>query len=325
MIKTKVKQNEFFANLITAFKAPEASVFLIIIVLFIFFSLATDSFCTIYNLTNILKQASITGIIAIGATIVIISGGIDLSVGAIAGFSAMILTLVLKNFEVSIWASIGVAVLSGTLVGLYNGIIIYEARIPSFIATLGSMTILQGATKLISHGKMISGLPTSLTNFAYSSFFGLSSLVYIWVILILISQFTLNYTKFGRYIYTIGSSEEVAKLSGINLRINIYLIYTLSGLLCSIAGILLTTRLGCAVPTGGQGYNLQAIAAAVIGGASLSGAHGSVSGTVLGTILIILIANGGVHLGLTSFMMEIITGILITVAVVMDKIRTKSD
>ena len=325
MIKTKVEQNEFFDNIISIFKAPEAALFMVIVALIIFLSLATDHFFTIFNITNIFKQASIIGIIAIGATIVIISGGIDLSVGAIAGFSAMILALILKNFEIPIWVAIGLAILSGTLIGLYNGIVIYETRIPSFIATLGSMIIIQGVTKLISDAKMISGLPSKFTNFAYSSFLGISSLVYVWVILSLISYFILYYTRFGRNIYTIGSSEEVAKLSGINLRLNIYFIYTLTGLICSIAGVLLTARLACAVPTGGQGYNLTAIAAAVIGGASLSGAQGSVLGTVLGTMLMVLITNGGIHLGLSPFVMEITAGMLITIAVVMDKIRTKKD
>lgn len=326
----KSKTGNYSANsrsvseVVSFFKAPEGSLILVILIIAILLSLTTDSFLTTYNIGNVFKQAAITGIIALAALIIIISGGIDLSIGAISGLSSMILALSLIRLPIPVFLSITISIITGTLIGLYNGIIIHETRIPSFIATLGTMTIAQGITKLISGGKTITGLPFAFTRLGNIHILGIHIFVYIWAAIVVLCFFVLKYLKFGRHMFAIGSSIEVARLSGINLRKNIYGIYAFAGFLCSISGVLLTLRLFCAVPTGGEGYNLTGIAAAVIGGASLSGATGSVQGTVCGTILMVLIRNGGVHLNIPSFVMEIVTGILITLAVIMDRLRSKN-
>jgi ribose/xylose/arabinose/galactoside ABC-type transport system permease subunit len=302
-----------------------------LILLFIIFgistilSLTTKSFLSTYNITNIFRQTAIIGIIAIASTFVIISGGIDLSVGSIAGLSAMLAAVLMssKYFGLSPFIAIPITILVGTLIGFYHGFMIYDLKIPPFIATLGSMFIIRGVVKMISQAQTISNLPTQFAQFARANILGIPWLVIIWILLILLAAFVLKKTQFGRNIFVLGSSNEVARLSGIRMRLNTYAVYIVAAFLCSIAGVLLTARLSSAIPTGGSGYELDGIAAAVIGGASLSGAMGSVFGTALGAILMTLITNAGIHLNVNSFVMEIVSGALLTIAVVIDQFRQR--
>jgi ribose transport system permease protein len=303
----------------------EITLLAIIIVIMAVMAFATDSFFTAYNITNLFKQASIIGIIAIASTLVIISAGIDLSVGSLTGTVAMLVAVFTSQSRLGlpVLPSIFISILAGTLVGVYHGFIIHEVRLPPFIATLGSMLVLSGVMKYVSQAQTIAKLPESLTSFANGNIFGMSNLLIVWMIVAVVIHIVLNYTSFGRNIYVIGSSQEVARLSGIRMRLNMYVIYMLAAFLVSIAGILLTSRLSAAIPTGGSGYEMTAIASAVIGGASLSGAMGSVPGTVLGTILMTLITNAGVHLKIDPFVMQIVQGALLTVAVVIDQLRQR--
>lgn len=326
-INIKPPENKSRANKTSRrFKFSTELVLLVInIIIIIILSVFTDSFFSSYNIGNIFKQASIIGIVAISSTIVIISGGIDLSVGSIVGLTAMISAVLMSEDKVnmSILPAVLIALSAGTIIGLYHGFIIYDIKIPPFIATLGSMFVIRGIVKMISGAQTIARLPDSFTGFAQYLLFGISSLVMVWLIVALIINVILRYTRFGRNIYVIGSSQEVARLSGIPMRLNFYSIYILAAFLCSVAGVLLSSRLNSAVPTGGTGYELTAIAAAVIGGASLSGAKGSVIGTVLGTLLMSLITNAGVHLEIDPFLMQSITGALLTIAVVIDQVRQR--
>jgi ribose/xylose/arabinose/galactoside ABC-type transport system permease subunit len=287
--------------------------------------LTTTTFFSSYNIGNLFKQSSIAGIIAISSTFVIITAGIDLSVGSIAGLSAMIVAVLMSSERVGmpIWPAIIIAIVICTLIGFYHGFLIFDLRLPPFIATLGSMFILRGVVELISQARTISGLPNAFNGFSQATLFGIPWLVIAWLGIATICQAILHYTNFGRNAYVLGSSQEVARLSGIRMRLNIYGIYILAAFLCAIAGVLLTSRINSAVPTGGQGYELTAIAAAVVGGASLSGARGSVIGTVLGTFLITLIMSAGIHLKIDPFVMQIITGALLTIAVVIDQLRQR--
>jgi|WetSurSiteA1Bulk_404760.scaffolds.fasta_scaffold00402_8 ribose/xylose/arabinose/galactoside ABC-type transport system permease subunit len=298
---------------------------IIIIGIGIALGLGTKTFISSYNITNIFRQAAIIGIIAISSTYVIISGGIDLSVGSVAGFSAMLVAVLMSSerFGLSIWIAVPLAIAISTLVGFYHGFLIYDFKLPPFIATLGSLFVLRGITKMISAAQTISGLPKEFTNIARLDVFGIPWLVIIWLVVVVIAAFVLKQTQFGRNIFVLGSSHEVARLSGIRMRVNVYAVYVVAAFLCAIAGVLLTARLSSAIPTGGSGYELDAIAAAVIGGASLSGAKGSIIGTVLGTLLMTLIINAGVHLKIDPFVMEIVTGALLTVAVVIDQLRQR--
>lgn len=305
------------------FKRTEFTLLVIVVLLFAIFSFSTDTFLTEYNLTNVLKQCSIIGIIAVAATFIIITGGIDLSCGAIVGMSSLVTALLLTRTNVPAFLIILIACAVGVVIGLYNAILINELNVPAFIATLGTMTIVRGLIKVIGRAKTIAGLPDGFSKFATLKFLGIPNLTWIWIAVLLISWFILKKTCFGRNIYVYGSGVEVAKLSGINIRKTVYLVYGCAGLLCGIAGVLLTSRVKSSVPTAGTGYEMSAIAATVIGGASLSGGKGTVIGTMIGTILMTLIDNGGIQLGIDPFIMEISTGVLITLAVVFDVLRNK--
>lgn len=296
----------------------EASLILILLVLFVALSFASETFLTWRNLSNLLRQTSINGIVALGMTFVIIAAGIDLSVGAVVGLSGMIAALLMSQ-GVDIWVSIGAALIVSTLVGAVSGTVIFRGKVPPFIATLGTMTVVRGIIMLISGAAMVAGLPKSFTDFSQAALFGIPSMVIVWLIIALVAWIITRWTVFGRNVYTIGSNPEAARLSGINVGRTTIGVYALCALFAGIAGILFTSRIANGVPTAGQGYELDAIAAAVIGGASLSGAEGSVFGTIIGAIIMQLLRNGGNLLGVNPFILEIVIGGLIVVTVLLDQ------
>ncbi len=302
--------------------SSEMTIGLILIVIMILLTITSDVFLTVNNLSNLLRSTSIYGVLAIGMTFVILSGGIDLSVGATVGLSGMIVAMLMTK-GIPIGLSIMMALIAAVLIGVINGVIIHYGKVPPFIATLGTMTMTRGLIMLISGAKMIAGLPDQFVDFASNTFLGLPNLLIVWMIIIIIAWFVLTKTIFGRNIYAIGSNIESARLSGIKINMNTIGIYSVSALLFGIGGIMLTARLGNGIPTSGMGYELDAIAATVVGGTALTGAVGGVIGTVLGSILLATIKNGGVLLGINSFILEIIIGGLIVVSVVIEKIRKK--
>jgi len=304
-------------------KRTEFSLILIIVAIFLIAAFGTNNFFTSYNLTNIMKQCSIIGVISISATLIIITGGIDLSCGAICGMSTLIVAMGQAKWGMSVAAAITVALAAAIVCGIYNAVIINEFKVPPFIATLGSMTILRGLIKVISNASTIAGLNKAFGEFASESILFIPKLAVIWLIVVLVGFFILRFTTFGRNLYVLGSGQEVARLCGISIRKVTYMTYGIAGFLCGIAGVMLASRINSAVPTAGSGYEMNAIAATVIGGASLSGAKGSVWGTALGTILMTLIDNAGIQFGINSFVMEISTGVLITIAVIIDQLKNK--
>lgn len=248
--------------------------------------------------------------------------GIDISVGSVVGLSGIIVSMCMLS-GMGVMVSILIAILASVLVGLFNGVLVFDANVPPFIATMASMTIVRNIILLITGAKTISGLPKGFTAIAAGSVFGVPNLFLAWFAIILMSFFISKKTVFGRNIYSYGSNKEAARLSGINTRVTVYGVYVFCAVVCGIAGILLTSRLGNGVPTSGDGYELDAIAAAVVGGASLDGGEGSVIGTVLGAMIMAMLRQGGTLLGINSFIMEIIIGSLIALAVVIDKIRRR--
>lgn len=294
----------------------------ILVILFIFFSVTSPVFLKTDTLMKLLKQASIYGIIAIGMVFVITSSGIDISVGSVVGLSGIIVSMCMLS-GMGVMVSILIAILASVLVGLFNGVLVFDANVPPFIATMASMTIVRNIILLITGAKTISGLPKGFTAIAAGSVFGVPNLFLAWFAIILMSFFISKKTVFGRNIYSYGSNKEAARLSGINTRVTVYGVYVFCAVVCGIAGILLTSCLGNGVPTSGDGYELDAIAAAVVGGASLDGGEGSVIGTVLGAMIMAMLRQGGTLLGINSFIMEIIIGSLIALAVVIDKIRRR--
>jgi len=308
-------------------KKTEFVLFFMIIAIFFIMSFATETFLTLYNLQIILTSATIVGILSIASTLIIISGGIDLSIGSVVGLSAMVCAVFMSSDgkQMGVWPSILLSVLLCIFVGIYHAVIIYEVKIDSFIATLASNIFLRGIIKLLSDSRTVTHFPKNFNAFAQIQFLGLPSIVWIWLFIGLVCFFILRYTRFGRNLFVLGSGLEVARLAGINTRLTTYAIYSLGAFLCSIAGILMTSRLSSAQPTGGTAYLMPAITAAVIGGASLKGAKGSIIGTLLGTILMTIITNAGIHLEINTFVMESATGVLLTLAVVLDILRQKKE
>jgi ribose/xylose/arabinose/galactoside ABC-type transport system permease subunit len=295
----------------------------ILVAFIVILSIASPYFLTVSNLSNLVKQAAINGIIALGVTAVIITGGIDLSVGAVAGLAGVVSAMLMVGSVNTLLACIG-GLAAAALVGLVNAVMIYEGRIPPFIATLATMTMGRGLIKLITNAEMITGLPPGFLHFGEASYIGIPSQFWVWMVLAALLSILLTRMRVGRNFYAIGASAEVARLSGINLRANIYIVYVLGALLAGVGGLVLTARVRMAEPTAGTGYELYAIAAAVIGGASLNGAQGSVLGAIFGALIMTTITNGGNLLGIDAFTLEIVIGALIAGAVWLDKLRKRN-
>lgn len=310
------------AQLKSILMRTELSMVLIIALLFIAASFGTKNFLTAYNLTNILKQCAIIGVISIAETYIIITGGIDISCGAIVGMS----TLMVATCQASglgVLPSMVIAIVVAIVCGLFNAVLVHEFNVTAFVATLGTQTILRGLIKVISHGGTVNGLVKSFSDFASNSTLFIPNLAIIWLVIAVISYLLLRYVVFGRNLFVLGSGQEVAKLNGISIRKTTYMAFAFAGLLYGIAGIMLAARINSAVPTAGEGYETNAIAASVLGGASLAGGSGSVFGTVLGTVLIIIIDNVGTQFGIGTFVMQVVTGCVIVIAIVVDQLKKR--
>lgn len=299
------------------------SLVLIIVGLFIITTIFTNNFMSAYNMTNLMKQGAIVGVLAVAQTFIIITSGIDISCGAIAGLACMVMAILQRDFTaLPLPATVLAALLVGIIAGFFNGFVIYTFKIPPMIATLGSATIVRGITKIISNALTVSGLHDIILSLGDATIFGLIPVLAImWILVAIIIAWALRYLIFGRNLYILGSGADVARLSGIDVRKTTIATYTLAGLLYGIAGVMLAARVQSALPTGGDGYEMNAIAAAVIGGASLAGGKGSILGTILGTVLMVLINNAGVQFGLDTHILEITSGVLILFAVGFDMLR----
>lgn len=301
----------------------ERNLLIILAVMAIYLTIATKgNFSSWDNITNLIRQSSINGVVAIGMTLIIITGGIDLSVGSIVGLSGMVYAILTSNRgNIQMLSSLAILISLGTsaLIGLANGVAVHNGKVPPFIATLGMMTLVRGLVMYVSSGRMITGLPIGFREFSVATLLGIPALAWTWIFLALLMAFVLKYTMFGRNLYAIGSNKEAARLSGINIGSNLYNFYVVAALFSGIAGLMLGTRMAAGVPTGGQGYELDAIASVVIGGASLSGGVGTIFGTALGALIIQTLRNGGNLLGVDPFIMQIIIGAIIILAVFFDQ------
>lgn len=305
-----------------AFSFSEVGVLIALILISVVLAVLSPQFLTYRNLINILLQISIIFIIATGMTFVIITGGIDLSVGSIVAVVGLIVALLIKQYNLNVTLAVIIGLLLGSFLGAVNGIMIAKFKIPAFIATLGMMSIGRGLTYTISGGQCIFTLPENFLLFA-SNIGPVSIPVIIMIIVSLIAAYVLKFTRLGRYTYAVGGNETAATLSGINVDLNKIIVYTISGLTCAIGGIILTARLDSATPVAGVGYELDVIAAVIIGGTSLLGGQGNVLGTLLGALIIGVVSNGMNLLGVASGPQEIVKGLIIVVAVGIDILRKR--
>jgi ribose transport system permease protein len=305
----------------------------IVIVLVVFFAIRTWSgtwppiFLTTENVQNIGRQMAVIGVLAVGETFVIITAGIDLSVGSVLGVSGVVAALELLNGFPLI-----VAILSGvilaTFIGLFNGLLIDTQRLPPFIVTLGMLGILRGVTQILGSGKEVTFDPTKdnasgYLAFATNTFLGVPNLFWVLVAVCVVAGIFLHFTRRGQYIYALGSNLEGARRAGVNIRATTLTVYAISGFLAGVAGIMLTARTSLGDPLAGTGDELNAIAASVLGGASLFGARGSIVGTFLGVLLVSEIANGIDLINADPFLQQVIQGSLLIAVVWVDQWRKR--
>ena len=294
----------------------------LLLLMWIVLGLATDKFLTENNLINLMRQGSMIAIIAVGQTFVIITAGIDLSVGAVVGFCSVIVAWFMTH-GFAILPAILLTLLVGAAIGAFHGFGITTLGLPPFIMTLATLTALRGIGLLITNGATISGLPDSFTDFSRQAFLGIPLLFWMVILIAVPAYVLLQHSRWGRYLFAIGSNSEAARLSGVNVRAMIYLAYIISATLAAFVGVLLAARIGIGNATQGEGWELQAIASSVIGGTSLFGAVGSVQGPLLGSFLLTTINNGANLLNVNPFWQRVITGGLIIVIVYFDGLRRR--
>lgn len=299
---------------------------LALLVLVVAVSVMNMSFLAPSNLLNLLRQVSINALIAFGMTFVILTGGIDLSVGSILALSGAISAYMIQA-GVSPAISIAIGMLTGALFGLINGILVAYGKAAPFIATLATMTIFRGGTYVFTNGNPITGTKINesfLFQFMGRGYlFGIPFPIIIMLIAFGILYVVLHKTTFGRKTYALGGNEEAAYVAGVNTKKVTMIIYTLSGLMASVAGVILTSRLSSAQPDAGTSYEMDAIAAVVLGGTSLTGGKGRIFGTLIGALIIGTLNNGMNLLGISSFYQQIVKGIVIIVAVLLDRRESK--
>ncbi len=305
------------------FKYREMNILTVLIIVGLFISLFSPYFLTMNNIMGVTRSVSITAIMAIGMTMVIITGGIDLSVGSVMGLSALMTALSFQNGYPTIVA-ITVGLLVGIVSGLVNGLLITKVNLPPFIATLGTLSIGRGLIYIITKGFPVTPDVPAGYSFIGQGYLGFVPLpVIAMLILMVIFTIIMSRTRFGRHVYAIGGNEIASKLSGVKTDMTKILVYVLSGSISAVAGIILFARLSSAEPASGFGAELDVIAASAIGGASLSGGYGSIVGAIIGAALIGVISNGIVLLNINTYAQQAITGLVILIAVSIDMWRSK--
>ncbi|MGL4196360.1 MAG: ABC transporter permease [Allorhizobium sp.] len=294
----------------------------LLLFLWLILGFATNSFWTPNNISNLLRQGAMTAILAVGQTFVIITAGIDLSVGAVVGFASVILAWLLAA-GLPVWLAIVLTLLMGVAIGMFHAFGIVRMGLPAFIITLATLTSLRGIGLLITNGSTISISNEAFTNFARADFLGVPSLFWMVIVVAVPAYVFLHLSRWGRYLFAVGSNSEAARLSGVNVNRTIYMAYILSSTCAAFVGILLASRIGIGNATQAEGWELQAIASSVIGGTSLFGAVGSVQGPLLGAFILATINNGANLMNVNSFWQRIITGALIILIVYFDQLRRR--
>jgi ribose transport system permease protein len=306
-----------------------------LLVMCIALSFLSDRFLSADNAWNVMRQISVNMIISVGMTLVILTGGIDLSVGSILALSGAITAFLLKtggefiDFNLYIGFTLLGALLGGTLIGTFlgwfNGLTITRFKVPPFVATLAMLTIARGFTMLLTGGFPITGFSGQMAFVGTGWFLGIPMPVWISAVVVLTAVILTNKTRLGRHIYAIGGNETAAELSGLKIKRIKLIVYSIAGALSAVGGIIVTSRLDSAQPNAGIGFELDSIAAVVIGGTSLSGGKGTIMGTVQGALIIGILNNGLVLLNVSPFWQQVIKGLVILLAVVVEKFNSKKE
>lgn len=302
-------------------KLSRYGIYIAFVVMCVFFSIFNPVFLTPGNIINMIRQVSFNAILAMGMTVVIITGGIDLSVGSVLCLAAVVTASFVQtsNPILPVPVAILVGLLIGALCGAFNGLMITKGKLAPFIVTMVTMTMARGAAQLFTKGRPVSGLLGGFTNVGAGFLFGIPVPIYILALVVLITHFMLSRTRNGRYLYAVGGNEQAAVASGIKVSRVKLTAYIFSGIMAALVGIIMTARLNSASTVLGNGYELDAIAAAVIGGTSMTGGKGKVVAVLVGALIIGTISNGLDILNVSAYWQQIIKGIIILVAVLLDK------
>ena len=312
------------ASVTNIFKGQLGTVIIILVALIIFFAFSSQGFFQVKNLYNILQQVAIIGIITIAQAYVIITAGIDLSQGAIIGLTTVVAGMGMVNLGLPIWICIVMGLCVGLGIGIVNGVLVAHLGLPSFIVTLGTMTIFTAVALLLTGGSDVYNLPSEISEFGRSNIGDVIPIIaLIMIVLAIVMHIILKKTPFGRYVYAVGSNIQSARFSGVKVRSVLFITYLLAGLICSLAGIVMLCRANAGVALAGQDYQMDSIAAVVIGGGSLFGGEGSIAGAIVGAFLITVLSNGVQMLGLSSYWQQFVTGVVLVVAVLIDTMRRR--
>ena len=295
------------------------TLFIVFLVICAIFTVATDSFLTVSNITDVVRTNTINGLLAVGLTYVILSGGIDLSVEATVCLAGLVAGYLSPMPVVAVLAGVMV----GVAIGLFNGLMLEKSGVQPFIFTLAMSRLLRGVVLAITKGKNYYTIDSSFTAIVRSSVFGIPSLIIMFVVIVVITYFALNRARYGRYIYAVGSNEEAARLSGIRTHRIKVSAYVIAGMLSGLAGVLLTARLSGAQTNAGDGRSLDAVSAVIIGGTSLRGGRGGILNTLLGIFIIAVLNNGMTLMGVPTNYNQLIKGLLMLVAVLLDMSNRK--
>jgi ribose transport system permease protein len=288
------------------------------LLVFLGLSFASPFFLQANNLLNLLDQSVVTGIVAAGMTFVILTGGIDLSVGSVLGVTAVIMGLTIRHYGIA--AGVGAALVSGGIAGLFSGVLVARFGLPSFVVTLGVMAIGRSLAYIFSGQNSISDLPASMSDLVYTPILGVPANVATLIVIYALSWLYLGFTRGGRTIYAIGSNREAARIAGLDVLGYSILPYVISGVFSAIAGVLMSAQILSVDPLAGTGLELDAIAAVVIGGASLAGGRGSMIGTLIGVLIMVMIRNGLNLLGVSPFWQGSAIGVIIIAAVLIERL-----
>lgn len=299
----------------------ENSTLLVFIIMLVVAGFLSDRFYSADNITNVLRQSVPLGLATLGMLFVILTGGIDLSVGAIMALVSVVVALMIP--DIGLWPALAVGIIMATIIGAFAGILVTWFNIAPFIATLAMMTIARGLGLIISKGQPVFIDDPALIEFGTGYLFGIPLPVYVFGIFILLAQFLYKHTVFGRLVVSIGSNETATRFAGI--RVNYYklAVYALSGLACGIAGILATTRTGVGSPVLAVGFELDVIAAVVVGGASLAGGRGTVINTIIGVLILSIISNLMNLMNISGYNQQVVKGVIIIIAVMLESIKSK--
>ncbi|MDR0361955.1 MAG: ABC transporter permease [Planctomycetota bacterium] len=313
----------------------ELRIAIALVLICVYLSMATDHFLTTRNLINVLRQVSVNGLLSIGMTFIILTGGIDLSVGSMLAFGGVVTASFVSNAykdvpSINPFHAICLGLLAGTVLGAVNGLVISKMRVTPFIMTLGMLSIARGMTYIYTNGMPITDLDKTFLQIGQGFFEPWGVRLLPWPVVIFLLAFAIAWVvlyrmKFGRYVYAVGGNARSARISGINVGFIIFMVYAISGFLCALAGVLLTARTSAGLPQAGVSYELDAIAAVVIGGTSMTGGKGPLIGTLLGVILIGVINSGLDQLSVSSYYQQVCKGLIIVGAVMLDYFQSDGE